>query len=254
MKKTVTKLLLSLLCLSSIADADFIRAEIGTGVWGQTASGDAYYNGSFSGIQGSDTLQENANISNYVWAFVKHPVPALPNLRLGYVNIHGDGKASGEWNGLGIPAGVSSTSSLDLIEYDLIPYYNILDNTFWITLDLGLDIKIIDLDYKISPVVPFGGYKYKSTLQLPLGYLRARVQVPGTGFGVEADAKYIQYGSSVLYDARAKVDYTFDVSPLIQPAVEIGYRAQRIKIDDSSSDIKTDINFAGLYVGVFLRF
>jgi len=254
MKKIFTTTLVSLVSFVTIVSADFIRAEIGTGVWTQTATGKSYYNGSTSGARGTDKLQENVNTSNYVWAFIKHPIPIVPNLRLGYVNIHGDGTATGEWSGLGIPSGSSSTSTLDLKEYDIIPYYNILDNTFWVTLDLGLDIKIIDLDYKISKKTFFAGYQYKSTIQLPLGYIRARAQIPTTDLGFEADVKYIQYGSSTIYDIRAKVDYTFDISPLIQPALEIGYRAQRIKIDDSSSDIKTDINFAGPYVGLFLRF
>jgi len=253
MKKILANLAFGAILVSSL-NADIIRAEIGAGIWSQTPSGNAYYNGSVSGLRGNDTLQENKNTSSYVWAFVKHPVPVLPNLRLEYVNINANGKASGEWSGLGIPSGLNSDSTVNMKQYDIIPYYNILDNTFWITLDVGLDAKIIYLDYEIAQKGIFSGYKYKSVIQIPLGYLRTRVQIPTTGLAVESDIKYIKYAGSIIYDARAKIDYTFDISPLIQPALEIGYRAQKIKIDDSSTSIKTDINFRGPYLGLFLRF
>ena len=124
----------------------------------------------------------------------------------------------------------------------------------WLTVDLGVDIKIISVDYEVSSNGTFTGYEDTDTVAIPLAYLRTRVEIPATNIGLEADGKYITYDGSTVYDFRAKVDYTFDIFPVVQPAIELGYRAQKIKIDDSSVDVKSDVDFKGWYAGLMLRF
>ena len=250
MKKILISSALAL-SLASSANADIVRVEMGAGAWMQTPSGTAEYNAG-AGVDGTNKFDETKDTSPYVWMLIKHPIPVLPNLRLEYTSVHSTGEASGSWGGVAIP--LSSKSTLDLKEYDIVPYYNILDNTFWLTVDVGVDIKIIDSDYKVDAVNSFTGYHDTSTISIPLGYVRARVQVPTTGLGIESDVKYITYNGSTVYDIRAKVDYTFDISPIVQPAIEVGYRTQKIKIDDSSYDVKSDITFSGFYTGIMLRF
>jgi outer membrane protein len=219
---------------------------MGAGAWMQTPSGSA--NSNISGANGSNVMKESQDTSAYVWALVKHPIPVVPNLRLEYVNIASEGTASGFWDG----NTATGKSTLDMQQIDVIPYYNILDNTFWASIDLGLDVKIVNLGYKVDATP--SAYDYKKTLPIPMGYARVRVQIPTTGVGVEGDIKYISNGTSTFSDARAKVDYTFKAFPIVQPAVEVGYRVQKIKIDESSVDIKTDIDFSGFYAGMMVRF
>ncbi|HEY9203198.1 MAG TPA: TIGR04219 family outer membrane beta-barrel protein, partial [Sulfurimonas sp.] len=147
-----------------------------------------------------------------------------------------------------------TTLSYDMKQYDIIPYYNILDNTAWITLDLGLDIKIVDASYTAAPSAPFTGYSDSVTFALPLLYVRTRVEIPATNIGLEADVKYVTTGDSTVYDVRAKVDYTLDFIPVVQPALEVGYRVQKLDIDESGVDAKLDIDFSGIYAGLMLRF
>jgi len=250
MKKILSIAALSTL-LGSTLCADMARVEIGAGAWAQTPSGTANYNGGL-GITGTNTFDETKDTSPYVWMLIKHPLPVVPNIRLEYVSIHATGKASGAWNGLVAP--VNTNSVLDIKEYDVIPYYNLLDNTFWTTLDVGVDIKVIDSDYKIEPNGAFIGYEDTYTAPIPLVYARVRVEIPSTNIGIESDVKYVTDGSSTVYDVRAKVDYTFDISPVVQPALEIGYRTQKIKIDENDEDVKTDMDFSGFYAGLMLRF
>ena len=250
MKKIISTLAI-VSSLATIASADFTRVEMGVGVWVQTPSGTAKYDAG-SGATGTNSFYETQDTSTYAWMLIKHPIPIVPNIRVEYVDIHATGAASGAWNGPSIST--SSKSVLDIKEYDIIPYYNILDNTFWTTIDLGVDVKVIDSDYKIEPKGLFTGYEDTATTPIPLGYLRARVEVPTTNIGLESDVKYITTGSSTVYDVRAKIDYTLDISPIIQPAVEVGYRVQKIQLDESNSDVKTDIDFSGVYGGLMLRF
>jgi len=254
MKKIVTTLAMSVIVASSLS-ADFIRTEIGVGGWSQTPNGTA--TGNLASSTGKNIFDKKTNTSLYAWLLIKHPIPIIPNIRLEYTGINADGVANGKWGGFTTP---SAPSHLKLKEYDIIPYYNLLDNTFWITLDLGLDIKYIQSDYSIegTPAVglipAFNAYQNSSSFAIPLVYARARLQIPTTGLGLESDLKYVTYNGSTIYDFRAKVDYTFDITPIFQPGIEIGYRAQKVKIDDSSVDIKTNVDFTGVYAGVMIRF
>lgn len=250
MKKVLSTLACTAL-FTFAAMADITRVEMGAGAWMQTPKGSATYTD--GGADGSYTSSEKDNSEIYIWALIKHPVPVLPNLRLEYVSIEDSGIARGQFKDFDITA-ASTTLSYDMKQYDIIPYYNILDNTAWITLDLGLDIKIVDASYTAAPSAPFTGYSDSVIFAVPLLYVRGRVEIPATNIGLEADVKYVTTGDSTVYDVRAKVDYTLDFVPVVQPALEVGYRVQKIDIDESGLDAKLDIDFSGIYAGLMLRF
>jgi len=237
-------------------NADMIRLEAGGGVWKQTPSGyiDRQDNDGALKLNGHYSSNENESNDLYIWVLLKHPIPILPNLRLEYTTISDDGKTTGSVNNLNIPLGVSAATTIDMKQYDIIPYYNILDNTFWITLDLGLDIKIVQADVNVAKVQTFPGYSSSDTIAIPLLYLRGRTEIPSTQIGLEADIKAITDGTNSVYDARVKVDYTFDISPIIQPGVEVGYRFQKVRIDDDGSTTQVDLKYKGFYAGVMLHF
>ncbi|MCW8894613.1 MAG: TIGR04219 family outer membrane beta-barrel protein [Sulfurimonas sp.] len=239
--------------LATAAIADITRVEMGAGAWMQDVKGSASY--SDAGADGSYTSSEKDKTQPYVWALVKHPVPLVPNLRLEYVSLEDSGIATGEFKDFDVTG--SANMAYDMKQYDIIPYYNILDNTFWVTLDLGLDIKVIDLSYDVTPIgaaTIAGDVSGSETIAIPLLYVRARTEIPTTNIGLEADIKYVKAGDSTVYDVRAKLDYTLDFMPVIQPAIELGYRMQKIDIDESDADATVDLEFSGAYVGLMLRF
>lgn len=201
--------------------SDIVRVEAGVGVWSQEAEQTTILGTTTTGDKESDA---------YVWAYVKHPTPIVPNLRVEYSTA---------------TAAITAGDSQEFTQIDVIPYYNILDNTAWITLDLGLDIRSISLDDK--------ALGQTDDLVLPLGYVRTRVQLPLSGLGAEADVKYISYSDNTLYDARIKLDYTFDITPVVQPGVEIGYRVQKIETDELLGRVY-NLEFSGIYAGAMLRF
>jgi outer membrane protein len=243
MEKPMKKLLATLACaaaLTTTASADILRAEIGAGMWMPSATGNP--NKDLAAAQ-EIKADEAENAQPYVWAFVKHPLPIVPNLRLEYVNVK-----SGTVNASNISANVD----VSYTQFDVIPYYNLLDNTFWITLDVGIDVKSITEKRDASPTDSYNIDESKAVV-IPMGYVRGRVQVPVTGFGVEADVKYISFDDNTVYDARAKVDYTLNFIPVIQPAIEIGYRVQKFETKELLGQ-KMSLDFAGVYAGVFVRF
>lgn len=254
MKKILTALSCAAM-LTTVASADITRVEMGVGAWAQKPSGKLSYTD--SGATANDTSKESEETQAYIWALIKHPVPIVPNIRLEYTNVKNTGLATGTFKNFVAPA--NSKTTLTMKQYDVIPYYNILDNTAWITLDLGLDLKVTDASYEADGVtvsgVPNTSYSDSETVVIPLLYVRGRVEIPATNIGLEADLKYVSYNSNTVYDARAKIDYTLDFIPVIQPAIEIGYRAQKIKLeDDSAGNLNIDLDFSGVYAGLMLRF
>jgi outer membrane protein len=259
MKKLLTTISLAAM-FATVSSADWGRIELGGGVWDQTPSGYASYSESsgvpFVTAEGKYISSEKTTSDTYLWLLIKHPIPIIPNIRLEYVTAYDQGKVTGGFKDFIAPT--VANASIGLTEYDIIPYYNLLDNTFWLTVDLGLDIKVIELVYKAEGVdvgsVVDTNYEGTETIPLPLLYLRTRVEIPVTNIGVEADVKYITYSGSTVYDARVKLDYTLNFIPIVQPAFEIGYRVQKIDLTSDDERTRVDLEFTGVYAGLMLRF
>ena len=259
MKKILTAGLVALV-MSTTASADIARVEMGAGVWMQTPTGTAKAsNGDgLLKLKGTYTSGEKDSTEMYVWALIKHPVPLLPNLRLEYVSLADSGKTSGKISTY--PGQVTKAkTTIDMTQFDIVPYYNLVDNTFWMTIDAGLDIKIVQTDAEISDVVPATfltpavNYTSSETVVVPLLYVRGRVEIPSTNVGLEADVKYITDGDNTVYDVRAKIDYTLDMIPVIQPAIEFGYRIQKFDLDDGAGTL-VNLEYSGVYIGAMVRF
>jgi len=256
MKKT--KILLStmaMLLIGSTLNADFLKVETGIGDWIQESEGKTTYNkGSLSG---EDNIIKNTEDKFYFWVHIKHPIPVVPNLRVEYASTEYKGKVSGSLEDFSVPSGETSNSKLYMKQYDIIPYYNLLDS-FNTTIDAGLDLKIIESDYTAEEIVVggttvFSGYKDKSTTLVPLGYVRGRFDIPTTGIGIEGDIKYITYAGNSISDIRIKMDYTLDLTGILDPGIEVGYRYQNFNLDDGDG-LKSDITFSGIYVGATFKY
>ena len=231
------------------ANADVIRVEAGAGVWAQSPSGTITYDD--GSVTGTYTSKEDEYSGVYAWMLIKHPLPVIPNLRLEYTDIKDEGMVDGSFEDF---TSTNSPARIKLKEYDILPYYNILDNTFWATLDLGLNVRIIDSTIEVDTTSTGNSYKDSSTVVIPMLYARVRTEIPMTNFGLETDVKYISYDGSTVYDVRAKVDYTFDITPLIQPALEVGYRVQKFNTISDDDKTKMDMDFSGMYAGLMFRF
>lgn len=233
--------------------ADFTRVEMGAGVWSSEPTGTASYTA--NGVTAYDIATQKKETNPYIWVLIKHPVPVVPNLRLEYTDVSTKGIANGTFEDF---IATNGQTQLSLKQYDIIPYYNILDNTGFVTLDLGLDIKLIDASYQANGVTPLVGggttYSENMLLPIPLVYTRLRFEIPATDIGLETDAKYISYSDSTVYDIRVKVDYTLDFIPVLQPAIEVGYRKQKYDINENDLSGKINLEFSGFYAGAMIRF
>ena len=123
-------------------------------------------------------------------------------------------------------------------------YYEILDN--WINVDVGLSLREYD-----------GGVALKTSaldqsenidFSLPLIYVKARVDLPFTGFFVDAEMSTISYDDEELTDTQFGVGYETSVGF----GAKLGYKTFSLKIDEKP--LKADFEFSGSYLSVFYHF
>lgn len=259
MKKMLTTLS-AITLLTTALSADFLRVEAGLGMWNQTNVGFVEVNDEEDDTSGKDTSDEKTIGNVYLWAFIKHPVPIVPNVRLEYSKVESEGHGEGKFKGVDASAASGNLpTNLEMTQIEVIPYYNVLDNTFWATLDLGIAVKFID--YSANGSISGSSalntgievYNESDSFIAPLPYLRVRGEIPLTDVGLEAIVKYGAYDGNTFSDINIKVDYNFD-SIMLQPGIEIGYRQiiMDAKTDDNS--VVIDLDFSGIYVGATVRF
>ena len=255
MKKSLLALALGGM-LATAAQADFVRVEAGLGMWDQSVAGDIQYNGNPAFT--TDSLGYSTETKPYAWMYVKHFVPVIPNLRLEYAAVEFSGTTTQTFTFNNQVFTGSTDSTLTMDQLDAILYYNILDNTAWITVDLGLDIKSMDGQFQAYSTPTTVNVNESQTLILPLAYGRGRVEIPGTDLGFEAEVKYLGYKDSKISDMSIKADYTLvDMIPFVDLGIEAGYRTQTINLDASdigSLDTSLTLDVDGVFLGIVGRF
>lgn len=256
MKKIIAALAVTFMAATSL-QADFIRVWAGGGMWNSSISGEA------QGDVGGDTrfdLEDDMGLGDssnmYLWAMVKHPLPLIPNLRVEQTNYSVDGTKTQAVSFAGQTFNVGDTKTeINLNQTDVILYYNILDNTFWTTIDFGLGAKMYSGDITLTETGTGTTESLDIDAPVPYGYLRARVQIPATGLAFEADSKNFAVSDLAINDTRVKVDYDALSIPLLSLGLEAGYRQQTISFDTGDSgDPYLDIDVSGLFFGANLKF
>lgn len=248
MKKFSISLAAVIAC-ANIANADILAFGAGAGVWSATPSGDANYKNAPKFDIKDDTGLSSAT-KPYLWAFLEHPIPVLPNVRVDYSSYESDGTKDTNIDFAGHNFTSATKTELTIKELDTTLYYTL--PVPFVDLDLGFGAKNISGDLMLSS----SGVSKKEDLSvtLPYGYLGAKFDIPNTSVGLSADLKYISYKKSSLSDMRFAVNYKA-VDSVVKLGVEAGYRAKTVVIEDISSvDAEVDIKIAGFFGGVFARF
>lgn len=247
-KKILLSSTVTTLLLTSSVQADFIGAEVGYAAWNTKLTGDIR--------KGNDSFDfENElgygshEINGFLWAYIDHPLPLIPNLKIQKTNFSDSGtgsiQTSKTFSGKTLSAG-NLSSSIDFDQIDVIPYYRILDN--WVNLDLGLNFKIIDGDISMTDNANTSATT-DFTVVLPMLYAKARFDMPLTGLSVETDASYISYDGNSFTDVKAGVVYESSIGL----GATAGYRLQNITLDDID-DTYGKMDIKGIYAGLFFHF
>jgi len=248
------KLLRSILAAFLIAGsttlfADTLSISAGAGIWQETPSGE-FRDVNTTAFSVTDDLFWSQENQNYFFITFEHPVPILPNIRLSSVKIDqtGSGLLTKQITIGGIDYGTVNeniTNSFSLDQKDITLYYEILDNV--VSVDLGLNVKIANVDYSISGELS-GSDSGSFSTTIPMLYALVGVSpIPDLILSLEGSA--IGYDGSSITDFNAKIAYTTNYFV----GLEAGYRAQTFKFDEISG-YTSNLEFKGPYAGLYVKF
>ena len=237
----------ALVTLPGMAAADVLSFAIGGGVWNETPTGNI--------IKPSGAVTPTVDVENqlfwkeesqgYIFATLEHPVPILPNVRLMHTKLDhaGSGTTNFTFDGISFSGTVANEFSIE--QTDILAYYEVLDNV--VSLDLGLNIRLLELTYRIEDDA---GSNTSGNVEAPVPMLYGLIGgSPWPGLLLSAEGNYMSVSGSTISDFTAKIAYTTDFFV----GVEAGYRVQSIELDDVD-DTNAKLDFAGPFIGAYLKF
>jgi outer membrane protein len=234
----------SLIIAVPFASADVLGLGASVSYWDSNLSGEAANKNDLVDLENDLDLSGDGNAN--LEAYFEHPVPVLPNVRLNYTTIEqsGSGKVSTEFDGF--PAGRDVDSDLDLTQFDITLYYEILDN--WANVDVGLTARNLDGELIVKDQTgTLTTSRTDISGVIPMGYLAARLDLPFTGVSVGGQLNAISYDGNSISDVNAYGQYEIAVLRL-----RAGYR--QMKMDYEDSDNRLDVTLKGPFASVGVTF
>jgi outer membrane protein len=232
---TMKKIIFTLLCSSVATPAwcDILGFQAAAGQWYINLKGDVGQNGS------TTTLD---------------PLPIIPNIRLMHSTISSTETSTTTQRftigGILIDAQVRVLTDMDLSHTDATFYYEILDN--WVTLDVGITARQMQGYMEIqSEVTDTARAELEGVL--PMGYVNLQLDFPGSGWSVGSTVNAISYRGDKVTDVSGRIGYAFEVTPLMDIGVNIGYRTMSI-LAEEFDDLYADATISGSYAELIIRF
>jgi len=239
-----------LLACTTVAHAEFIGLNIGSGAWSAEQTdppSSANYN--LNSLAGKPVADDQSTPS--LLFVLEHPVAALPNIR--YQGSDLDSNGSDSLNGGSLNFNNQSysddsvTSTYDLTHNDIVLYYELMDN--WVNLDFGLDIKSFNGEISLDDSSP-NDTVLAIDETIPLFYISARFNLPFNGFYVGADINSnFNIIDSVAEDSTIMLGYQSDNGA----RVEGGVKMFSLDLNDSN-DVDGNLEYDGLFINGYIPF
>jgi outer membrane protein len=255
------KMILAALLGSTSLIADTIAGgEVSIGYYSHTPNGTASY--SIGSVNPDIDLEDDFGWSTtqdvFAKAYIEHPVPMLPNIRLAYAKFDNAGEANVidfSWGNINLFTGTISTDT-DMAMFDATLYYELLDN--WLSLDAGLTLRYIDGNINVGALVSTGPITSPTlsettdfSLWLPMLYGKARFDIPNTDISMQLEGNVISYEDTTLYDYEISARYTLSMGL----GIEGGYKGIHLdSTDDLTDGLAINADFRGPYVAVVWDF
>lgn len=235
-------------CTAIPAQADlFLGIYAGASAWNASLGGD---------VGSSSTAADDLGFDDdtYNSYYVAVELFALPELRLATTSIDTTGSATltsdFTLDGNTYTAGQDVITDLDMDATDLTIYWQVLDN--YLGADIGLTGRYLD-----GTIVATEDGNPANTESLdfsgivPMAFLRARIDLPLTGWYLEADTNFIGYGGDSYSDSSAKLGWQFESA--VDLGVNVGYRSMQMKVDDLDG-FDADVDLSGPFATATFHF
>jgi outer membrane protein len=254
------KLALSLFTVFSLANADFIGASVGAGMWQENISGYVktgnninYFNNKSAENDGNSKTG-NLGLADkkqpYVWAKIIHPIPIIPNVKLQYTKYETSGTGIATANlkifGQSIDVNDRVHTDLKIDSYDATFFYEI--KPVVVDLEVGVGVNVLKGEATLQSTTTQKTASGSFTAPLPYLYARAE-STPVFGLSVEAQAKYLNVSIGHYYDYQGAIKYHLPL-PILDVSLSVGYKSQDIfgKDGDNETAMKFKGGFAELGV------
>lgn len=243
-------LISSAILTSTYAQADTVLGGyIGVQAWNMSTEGGFAQNDSLAAF----SFDEEVNTSFY--AALEHPIPLIPNIKLARTTLTTSGanliNSQFDFGDEVYLVNANITTEVDLTSTDYILYYEILDNDL-VSIDVGISGKQIEGDVFVADS---NGRSSQQTLNtiIPMGYAKAQVGLPFTGFSLMAEGSLIAIGDDSFSDYQVALTYSFVETLALDLSLQAGYRSTEIDLNDVD-DIYADLTFDGVFVGLEFDF
>lgn len=238
---------LALACFTAGASADFIGFYGGATYWSPSLEGEFRSDGSTQGmIDVEKDLGHSSDSTTTFYLAFEHPIPLVPNVRVEHTPLSSSGSnqlnRTLEFNGTTFVQDSNVESEFDLTHTDWTAYYELLDDTFWLSFDAGATLRVFDGRVRLN------SENVSLHFMTPMLYGKADIFIPGTDFSVGAMFNYLDIDEVSVVDRRAYIAYE---SPF-RVGAEIGYRAFDVELDDIDN-IDGDLSLEGFYGSVTLH-
>ncbi len=255
------KLSLALLLGVAFANADFVGASVGAGMWQENIggyvknNGDTNYMNKKSAETDGNTHTGNLGLSDetrpYVWAKIITPIPLIPNMKVQYTrySTSGTGLAVGNINIFGKTISLSDRvhTTIDINSYDATFFYEFKPEI--VDIETGIGVNVLDGETTVTSLTT--NQTTKASWTQPIPYLYARLETMQIfGISAEGEAKYLDIGSAYYHDYQAALKYHFP-TPVIDTTISVGYRYQDIYAEDGSDE--TELKFDGGFAELGLK-
>lgn len=243
---TLNKLILFILLALHYLQADTIGGEVSLGFFNHDPSGNAAYKGSSENLNNTFGFSEEQDI--FLKAYLEHPLPVIPNVKLGYTTLSHEGSSNVNdftWGDIDNFTGdIDSSLSLDMTDVTL--YYELLDN--WAEVDAGITLRYINGDMGVTATIANDVANFSTWV--PLLYGKARFNMPVTDLSFQLEANAISYSDITTYDYELSARYTL----VMGLGLEAGYKAFHLDSDDLVDGFHADMDFSGPYASVIWDF
>jgi outer membrane protein len=247
------KIILAMLCAgaSPLAWSDVLGLQAGVGQWYINLDGDVGQNGSTTTLSDLGFKNETSNV---LWVALEHPIPLIPNIKVMHSSISAIEKSTTTQRftigGIQFDAEIDVLTDMDLSHTDATFYYELLDN--WVTFDIGITARHMEGFVEVQNEFPVTA---RAELEgvLPMGYVNLQLDFPGSGFSIGATGNAISYRGDKLVDVSGRIGYTFEVTPLMDIGVNVGYRSFRI-LAEEFDELYADATISGSFAEVIVRF
>lgn len=239
----------------SLSTAHALGLEVALGGWQQNPSGEIAYEATDINdyLDVEDELNYDDEIRIHGRAKIDMPL-FLPNLYLmaSPTEFEATGEKADSFSFGGIPFNPGPFySKLTFDQYDVAFFYGLpflrtatLD---MINVDIGLNIRIVDLEAEVRQEAFGLSKQYDTTLALPQVYLGVQFE-PCDWFAAEAEGRGITISDNSVFSLIGRLRFKI-FGPAFAAA---GYRYDRIDVDED--DVRADFTIQGPFAEVGLKF